>query len=126
VSGLQRGDRVDIVIRGARVISNDDDVLVVEHQIDIPIYEGNWRRVSVCTLSDAVSIKRLDPVNWPPKRGDVWSSVDPVLWFAHLDNDGELRMVNDAGAVMSVDEFRDGYAGRLVLRDGKPVPAVSS
>lgn len=122
---FQVGEVVDITIKGARVVSHGNDVLTVDHQILREPWNGNWRRVHLCTLSDAVTVERVAPAYWPPQQGDVWSSVEPVLWFAHLGPAGYLTLVNQAGAMLTVEEFGNGYAGRLVLRDGRVPEAVA-
>jgi len=76
------GELVDITIRGARVLPCDvDGVLAAEYTIRLPAHEGAWRRVSVCTESDTVTVERVAPAEWPPQIGDLWRDRAGNLWF---------------------------------------------
>jgi hypothetical protein len=118
------GELVDITIRGARVLPCDvDGVLAAEYTIRLPAHEGAWRRVSVCTESDSVTVERVAPAEWPPRIGDLWRDRADNLWFGTPNSHNEdLWLIGSTGQGDHASSLlRNNGPLALVLRE--PAPA---
>jgi hypothetical protein len=86
----QVGDIVDITIRGAivRYQSEDGGDLEFEYRSELGVCEAR-----VALDSDAVTVERGWPAEWPPRPGDVWQEVDGALWFAQSLGGSQMVLV---------------------------------
>lgn len=119
-SKYQVGERVDITIRGARVVepSVGPDrwlgVAIGNTEADLPVH-----------LPD-VTVARVAPKEWPPQLGDIWSEANGREWFA-TDFDGETVIMRAAGSgrgLDALDVLADFGPLALVRRRGWTPPAA--
>lgn len=86
----QRGELVDIVIRGARVLNCDGGSLVYEYS------EGaRTDREEVQYEFSTVEITRLVPAEGPPKPGELWEDAHGVRYLA-IEYAGGVRLHSGA------------------------------
>ncbi|NUR25552.1 MAG: hypothetical protein HOV83_06835 [Catenulispora sp.] len=65
----------DITIKGARVISVAHNGWV---RFDVP----GGPRHEIAPYSDAFTVERVAPAEWPPQPGDLWRDRNGSTWFA--------------------------------------------
>jgi hypothetical protein len=90
------GERVNVTIRNAHVVSTSGDMLPtaivrVENQF------GEWR-FEIPTAYPGVDVERIAPAEWPPQHRDGWKSErNGWEWFAVKKDSGRIMLVNDYG-----------------------------
>jgi hypothetical protein len=78
---FERGELVDVVIKGARVdsVEADTDSLTVYYR---PGHSETTFDTVTLMLGGVVEVTRVAPKEWPPRPGDVWQGADGKDWFA--------------------------------------------
>lgn len=79
MSDYKVGEVVDITIKGARIIE-------VSGQSIVYTYPGlhTLARSAVAPDAEAVTVERVAPAEWPPRKGDLWRDRQGDLWFARI------------------------------------------
>lgn len=88
-TSLARGELVEVCLTG-KIAELDSNALVVRvasgdgstfSDVEIPTEDGQrW----------GINIKRVAPVEWPPRAGDVWKdATSRAWWFYHSENTPE-------------------------------------
>jgi hypothetical protein len=97
------GERVDVTIRGARVVEM--------HGHDLRVAVGDpgeaYLTIGADALRDsAVTVERVTPAEWPPRLDDLWRDHGGVLWFrGRAINSGDPLMGNSLGEVVTPDQL---------------------
>ena len=97
------GEVYDITIKGARVISVAHNGWI---RFDVP----DGPRHEIAPYSDAFTVERVAPAEWPPRPGDVWRT-ERQSYFAVDDSDPDedncdrptIRLVNTGGEHLDPD-----------------------
>lgn len=103
MTDYQPGEIVEITIRGARVDRLDS---AKNQRFMVGDDDELWLALP---LSEAVTIERFAPAEWPPQPGDVWLDRDGNPWFGCwycLDPDSPdpawVPFVDSDGAAIAV------------------------
>lgn len=105
MTGFRVGETVNITITGA-VVRDVADVLGVT--------TPNGASLLIDPTSDAVTVERVHPSEWPPKPADVWLDRDGDPWFCADNGPRGPYLVSAAG----LDKFTEEvvkYHGPLTL-----------
>jgi len=104
MSNYQPGEIVDITIRGARILPPSypgAPLRVAYHEVS----PGVQSTITIPYAdSDAVTVERVTPAQWPPRPGDLWRDSAGRVWFgAGYEDLGDMRVL-----LVSQDQYSLG------------------
>jgi hypothetical protein len=108
IRGLRPGEQVTVTIRAT--VTEDPNrrhCLPVAFRQPEHLHASDYKLVLPLSSPD-LTVERVAPAEWPPRRGDVWRDGDGGLWFG-VDLAGTVTLRGDGGSSQPVSgALRDG------------------